>query len=547
MLPRRCAVLFLFGWAHSKIVRRLFVKVALFKPCVILQSKRLLGSVFMARTPPLDLAVGLELRREGCKQPLCEQIAEQIREKIQRGQLQPGDRLPSTRQLALSLAIGRSTADASYLLLLKHGLIAVRRGSGAYVCEQTGFGSVVELPPSGADSEAFPVGPKSLSVLAESFRLYCHPVPNQAEVPFAVTIPSNELAPQQLWKKISSRIARAPWQSAGDAHPQGLHALRVAIADYVRKFRAIQCDAADVIITAGTQQAINLCTQVLFNAGDLVAVEDPGYPLLSGAIESHGVRTLPIEIDDQGMDPLRLADVVQRIKGVVLTPSHQYPLGSSMPVKHRLDVVQMAARHGLWVIENDYDSELSLLDRPLASMCSLDTTKDSVIYIGTFSKMLFPSVRIGYIVAPPALTECFVGARRVADLHSSELVQTILADYMQSGSYERHIRRVCHLVKERRDCLVNCLVQHLSEYVTVLDGATGTHLTVLFKVPLIDTVVAAELKQISIESRALSPFFRSASPINGLLFGFCAFPCEQIEHAVLKVRTCFERLCLSQY
>lgn len=358
----------------------------------------------------------------------------------------------------------------------------------------------------------------------------------QRPVPLAVVSPSDELSPGKAWTRIAARVARTPWRHANYAQPYGYGPLREAVADYARKFRGVVCQSEQVIITAGTQQAMNFCSQLLFERGDTTWVEDPCYSLLTAAIAHNGVRAIPIAVNADGLDVAAGIASAPDARGAFVTPSHQYPLGMAMSMERRLALLEWAYQANSWIVEDDYDSELRYEGSPFPALQGLDPSGEAVVYLGTFSKMLFPGLRLGYVIVPKSLIEAFAGARVLADRHSSEVPQAVLAEYMQEGHYEAHVRRIRSIFEKRRRILMDeCEIQ-LSSFGKVVPGDQGMHVVFQFTETFSDVSVASRVRARGVEVRPLSPFYHNVRPLQGLLLGFGGFASQAIESAVQIIR-----------
>jgi GntR family transcriptional regulator/MocR family aminotransferase len=296
--------------------------------------------------------------------------------------------------------------------------------------------------------------------------------------PFQIGVPALDEFPRALWARLVARRAHAltPAQMSY-ADPAGLMPLRAAIADHVRTARAVRCEAEQVMVVSGSQAALSLCAAVLLSPGDRVALEDPGYFGAHRAFGARGVELVPVPVDDEGLSVGALRRRRGRVRAVYVTPSHQYPLGVSMSASRRFALLEWALRREAWVLEDDYDSEFRYVSRPLGALQGLDP-HERVIYIGTFSKALFPSIRIGYLVVPPPLLDRFVAARRALDFFPPSLYQLALAEFLGDGHFVRHLRRMRGVYLERRGALLSGLDhRHCASRLTVHNADGGLHVT----------------------------------------------------------------------
>jgi GntR family transcriptional regulator / MocR family aminotransferase len=455
------------------------------------------------------------------RRPLHRQIYEGLQQAILDGRLRPGQRLPSTRALSLELGVSRLPVLTAYDQLIHEGYLSGRVGSGTFVSS----GLPADLPPStfrdrGAER---PGGPRQAPSEPT--------IPGARLDPFQIGIPALDRFPQSTWARLIARHARAltPVQmSYGD--PAGQLALRVAVAAHLRAARAVRCEADDVIVVSGSQAALHLAGSVLLAPGGGVAIEDPGYFGAQRALRAAGARLVPIPVDDQGLSVAALDRCGKAVRAVYVTPSHQYPLGASMSAGRRLALLNWAARRGGWILEDDYDSEFRYVSQPLGSVHGMDT-HGRVVYIGTFSKALFPAMRIGYLVVPPALRDRFVDARKAFDFFPPSLYQLALAEFLGEGHYGRHLRRMHAVYLERRQALLDGIARHCEDRLHVHNADGGLHMTVLLHEGLDDRIVAARMADRRLIAAPLSACFVGAPRRSGLLLGFGTCTPERLTEA----------------
>jgi len=313
--------------------------------------------------------------------------------------------------------------------------------------------------------------------------------------------------------------------------------LREAIADYLRRARALSCGPENIVITEGTQQGLYLVTKVLLVRGDAAWAEDPAYPGLTSVLEDGGVRVHRIPVDSQGLDVTKAMEVCPNAKAAFVTPSHQYPLGMPLSMPRRLAFVEWARQHDAWIVEDDYDSELRYAGQPFPAMQGLEPGR--VVYLGTFSKVLAPSLRLGYIVAPERLVKAFVGARALMGRGSPTTEQHVIAAYMREGYFETHIRRIRGIYAERRQVLIDALRTELPALRIQL-ADQGMHIVVWLPDGLDDVAVAATAMKEGIALRPLSPMCAGHPQLSGLMLGFGRFTAEQLRGAVRRLRRVLE-------
>jgi GntR family transcriptional regulator/MocR family aminotransferase len=313
--------------------------------------------------------------------------------------------------------------------------------------------------------------------------------------------------------------------------PAGYMPLRTAIADYLRTARAVRCAPDQVLIVSGSQMALQLCAKVLVKSGEGVLVEDPGYPGARTALAASGATLRPVPVDRDG---LVVGSLTTRVRGgsvVYVTPSHQYPLGMSMSASRRLDLLDWARRRRAWIIEDDYDSEYRFASRPLGALQGMDSGS-RVIYVGTFSKVLFPSLRVGYLVAPHALVKRFTELREALDLFSPTLYQLALTDFLSEGHFARHLRRMRAIYLERRDALVAGIERLLRGTLTIANADAGMHLTAWLNAGVDDREVVRRAALRGISAIALSTCYAGRPSRMGLVLGFGGANASEIERGL---------------
>ncbi len=430
--------------------------------------------------------------------PFYRQIYDGYRAAILSGHLRPGERLPSTRTLAAELNISRLPVVNAFEQLLHEGYIEGRAGSGTYVKDS--------IP----DELARPVATLPLKTAAP-----LRPAPPRLG-PFRVSLPALDRFPLRLWSRLVSKHARQltiEQMAYGDA--AGHAPLRRAVADYLRTSRAVHCDAGEVLIVSGSQMALQICARALLGRGGTVCIEEPGYPGAREALSGTGARIVPIPVDDEG---IIVDQIGRKVRAVYVTPSHQYPLGMSMSASRRLALLEWARRSGAWIIEDDYDSEYRYASRPLGALQGMDTAS-RVIYIGTFSRVLFPALRLGYVVVPRDLMDSFVRHRESIDLFSPLLEQLVVTEFLTEGHFGRHVRRMRALYEKRRDALVRGLREHAGGLVPHNIDA-GLHIAAFLPEGMDDRMVVKEAAQRGIDAIALSSCYAGSRTKSGLVLGF---------------------------
>ena len=414
---------------------------------------------------------------------LYKQIYDSYRKSIAERRLRSGQRIPSTRALASELGVSRFPVLNAYAQLLAEGYFESRVGAGTIVSSSLPdqFTPGQQVPRRAAVSSGTrpaTSGDRPVSRRSAIFpRL--DPTPwvqgwgafNVGEVAF-------DHFPLQIWSQLVARHCRK--MGARSFHygdPLGSAAFREIIASYLRTARSLQCEASQVMIVSGSQQALEITARVLLDSGTPVWVENPGYRLAREALVLAGCRLVPVPVDEEGLDVAAGIKRSRKARAALVTPSHQFPLGVTMSASRRLQLLDWAQRYGAWIIEDDYDSEYRYESMPIASLQGLDANA-RVIYIGTFSKVLFPSLRLGYVVIPPDLVDRFAAVRKTMDISPPSFYQDVVADFMSEGHFARHIRRMRVLYRERRSALVESLEKELGPTVEVLGSEAGMHLAV---------------------------------------------------------------------
>jgi GntR family transcriptional regulator / MocR family aminotransferase len=461
---------------------------------------------------------------------LYQQVYSGVRAAILDGRLRPGQRLPSTRGLARELGISRLPVLTAFEQLLHEGYIVGRAGAGTFVTS-----SIMDRG-DGASSDHR--GPHRRERPQRSPA--DHPPPSRTDAPhpesllapFRVSLPALDRFPSKTWARLVSRHARrmSPAQMAyGD--PAGYLPLREAIADYLRTARAVHCDADQVVIVSGSQMALRLCAMALLKPGDDACVEDPGYPGAWGALNATGATVRAVPVDAEGLRVRSIA-IRKRVPRVIhVTPSHQYPLGMSMSASRRLELLEWARRHESWIVEDDYDSEYRFASRPLGALQGMDAAS-RVIYVGTFSKVMFPSLRLGYLVVPRPLVHGFIELRESLDIFSPTLYQLALSDFFSEGHFARHVRRMRTVYLARRDALVTGIQERLHQVLSIANADAGMHLTAWLRPGIDDREVVRRAAAHGISATPLSRCYLGRATRMGLVLGFGGADEREIERAV---------------
>lgn len=458
-------------------------------------------------------------------QGLGDQIYAQIRSAILDGRLRPGEPLPPSRELARRLAVSRNTVSSAYDRLIGEGFLTGRVGAGTFVAVHIGKTTGVPRRLRGG------LRPRAIW---EQLPAPYDMTRDQFAYDFRCGVPDSRLFPFDTWRRLIAHELRP--STAGQRfyqHPAGHPPLREAIARHVGLSRGVRAEPADVIVTGGTQQALDLVTRVLVGPGDTVAVEDPGYTIAHHAFRAAGAKVVPVPVDAQGIVVDRLpADA----KLVYVTPSHQFPLGMAMSLTRRMALLDWAGRSGAAIVEDDYDSEFRFSGRPIEPLHTLDR-HGRVIYVGTFAKVMLPSLRLGFLVAPPALREALHRAKFAVDWHSPADTQAALATFIDSGGLARHIRRMRTEYLARHEHIAATLTAKFPE-LTLVPSEAGLHLSALAEQSTVDEVRAATRRAASagVGLAAIGAFCLT-EPRAGLVLGYGAIARTDIDEGLARLRT----------
>lgn len=464
------------------------------------------------------------------------ELYELIKCEILEGAMSGGSRLPPSRGLGQELGVSRNTVLYAYDQLLAEGYVTAAVGRGTFVAD-------VPLRPAHRpllDSDAPFREPHAASAPALSARgaqlLARRGASNRQWGAFVAGVPDVSLFPRQIWLRLLNRHWRRPSAETLSYSTVGGHpALRRALAEHLHLARSVRCEPEQIVITSGIHQAIDVVSRLLGDSGDRAWVEDPGYWGTRSVLTSNGIEVVPVPVDDHGMAPDSEHFNGPAPRFIFTTPSHQYPLGMSMSVPRRLMLIDYAQQTGCWIAEDDYDSEFRFEGRPLASLQGLDN-HERVIYMGTFSKTLFPGMRTGYMVLPKSIAECATQALSELYREGQLVQQAALADFMAEGHYAAHIRRVRHLYAKRHTLLRQAIAQHLGEDWPVASQDAGLHLVLLLPAEMDDVRISNELRARQIAVRPLSHYYQSVGRTQrGLLLGYACVPEELIDQGVRAI------------
>jgi len=442
--------------------------------------------------------------------PLFTQVCDVLRQNIVDGRLLQGHRLPPSRSLAIELGVSRTTVVIAYDQLAAEGYIEGRRGSGFFVCP------IGQIELDYGNNKAVAV--EWTAAMLPQSRKQVHP-----------GFPDLRLFPYRQWARCMSRVARLTPEALVVADDSfGDIQLRRSIARYLRDWRGIQTSAEQILITAGSIDALEICVRTLAGSGQYVGLENPGYQPLRNIVQGLGMKPVWLSMGDHGLEVPGLKKSQPSPSMTILTPSHQFPLGGAMSPLRRTEFLQWAVQTDSWIIEDDYDSEFRYAGSPIQALAGFDST-GRTIYVGTFSKIFSVGLRLGFLVAPPALIPRFSKTLARFGVKAATASQRALASFMDSGEFYRHIRRVRRIYGERRKFLLNTLHEKLGDIVRFEDFAAGMQLLARLPAGYDDQAIVEAASREGVITAALSAHYAQGEIQNGLLLGFCGFTEAEIE------------------
>ncbi|WP_136068408.1 MocR-like pyridoxine biosynthesis transcription factor PdxR [Modicisalibacter radicis] len=451
---------------------------------------------------------------------LAQRLYAPLRDWIQRGELTAGEALPSSRRLARALGIGRNTVLAAMDRLVAEGFVEARQGSGLRVAE---LGPLPVAPPAATAFDAPPLSDRGQRLLD-----FCAMV-SRGHRAFVPGVPALDLLPRERWQRLLRRHRqRSPTDWLDYRSQGGLPALKAALCDYLRLSRSVRCRPEQILITQGAQQGFELIARLLADAGDTAWLEEPGYGGVQACFAMAGLAMQPVPVDAAGLDPERAAGPSPRL--IYVTPSHQYPLGVTLSLHRRLALLKAAERHGAWLIEDDYDSEFRYTSAPLASLQGL-AEGAPVIYVGTFSKVLYPGLRLGYLVLPEGLVEVFRRANARLHREGQYVVQAALAEFIEAGDFARHVARMRGVYRQRQVWLRQALAPAVVQGLDLSSGHAGMHLVA--RLDSLDEerrlVEAGDAAGVTLSP--LSRYYLGPARQPGLVLGYAGSDEAEIAHA----------------
>ncbi len=456
----------------------------------------------------------------------------ELRAAILDGRLKPGTRMPSTRNLSKQYGLARGTAATAFETLKSEGYVEARVGSGTFVTTRIPDDSMapgrVSIDVTNEPSKA---GLSNRGREAVS-GVRTLPASHSVGKAFRSYEPAIDLFPVALWARVAGRVLRsAPRSLYGQGDPMGYLPLRRAIAEYVGTARGVRCDASQVIVTSGAQQGLDIVARMLLDPGDVVWMEDPGYPGAAFALRAAGAQIAPVPVDNDGLIVEEARKQQPHARLAYVTPANQFPLGVTMAAHRRAELLEWAGHENAWVVEDEYDAEYRYSGRPLPSLQSMDRS-GCVIYIGTFTKMLFNSLRLGFMVVPERIVESFAAARTILDRHPPTLDQAILADFILDGHFGHHVRRMRELYGRRIAALCEAAKEGLAGKLDVVQANSGMRTIAWVKTGQKDAQVVERARALGLEAVALSDFTRRHPHPDALVLGFAGCTSAELKRGV---------------
>lgn len=468
---------------------------------------------------------------------LHQRIQRALRALILDGALAPGLKLPATRVLAKSLGVARDTVENAYVQLHRDGFIVRREGSGSYVCEAIG----AELRGASRRRQAQAVKTSQAAPgagLSQRGRMILDSggVNDQQVIKaFATGLPETRSFPTDVWERLQRQVMK-DYRSSVLLHgdPQGSESLRKAIATYLNLERGANCAPDQVLVLSSTRQALFLCAQLLVDVGKPILLENPGYFGARKAFETAEAKVVPIDVDASGIRTDLLHTDRSGAHCVYVTPSHQYPTGATLTLERRLELINWAAEKGKWVIEDDYDSEFHYAGKPTACVQGLDKYQRT-LYLGTFSKTLFPGLRMGYMVLPRELVKAFTYARSMLDGHTPQILQLTLARFMEDGHYNAHVRAMRKLYAGRQAIMLDAIGKHLGHVVTACRPQGGLQIPCVLHEGWSEEKTIRQAASAGVQLPGLSRLYAGAATQQGWLLGYSSLTAHEIETAMRRL------------
>lgn len=477
--------------------------------------------------------------------PLYAQLYRALRAQILAGELPPGTRVSATRTLATELGLSRNVVMVAYEQLLAEGYLVARIGAGSFVASDlpqtfttsqrtTGVTQTVRKPPAQLSAYVRRIE-RDMQTNALTW------APRQTSLPydFRYGRPSIADFPHETWCRVLARRARrVSVRDLDYGSPEGVSSLRETIADYLARTRAVRCTSEQVIILSGSQQAFDLTARVLIDPGDLVVLEEPHYRAARVVMQAAGATIRTVAVDEHGLRTEKLPVKGRGSSLIIVTPSHQFPTGAVMPLARRLELLSWSQRESVFIFEDDYDSEYRYTGRPIEALQALDS-HGRVLYAGTFSKVMFPALRLGYLVVPEQLVKPMRTVKALLDTGSPSLLQLALVDFIQAGFFERHVHRLRMRNAARRAALLEAVARYWGNHVTVSGVDAGLHVLLWFpQVPQHrEADLRARAEHVGVGVYSVTPFYSTPPLHAGLLLGYASLSEKEITEGIRRLAT----------
>jgi GntR family transcriptional regulator/MocR family aminotransferase len=481
--------------------------------------------------------------------PLRRQLYEGLRDLLLDGRIEPGAQLPATRVLARELGVSRTMVVQVFEQLMAEGYLTGQVGAGTFVSRslpddllsvrrQKRQEPLQVVVPQASQSSGRQLSGRGAVIIMASKPVVSARDEGKPRA-FRTGVPALDAFPWSIWRRVTSESFRhLPLDLFHYSDPAGYAPLREAIAGYLGLSRGVRCTAQQVIIVSGSQQALDLIARILLDPGDSAWVEEPGYMGARAALIGAGARVVPVPVDDEGLDVVSGATAAPHARLVYVTPSHQYPLGVTMSINRRLAMLEWAHQHGAWIVEDDYDSEYRYSGYPIPAVQGLDL-HNRVIYVGTFSKVLFPGLRLGYLVVPEDLGDPFTAARSISDRQPPALEQVVVARFIEQGHFMRHVRRMRQLYAERQEYLLELGRRELAGLLELAPGEAGMHMVGWLPRGTDDRAASRSALANGVEVRPLSAYAYGQNSDTfdrpGLVLGYSGVSCEELAEGVRRL------------
>lgn len=468
------------------------------------------------------------------KIPVYKQLANHLRNKIASEELKPQDKLPSIRALSRAIQLSPDTIKAAYTDIAEEGLVVSKQRSGFSVAEVPSIYRDYKLPSAFSLNPPRPLTGK-MRRAASALKRY--KLPKQEAKPFSCFTAEKQDGFNKHWLSLETKIVKSTWSGKSYGGPFGYLPLRKIIAERLRQTRGIVCEADQIIITTGTIQSLNICAQLLFQPGDSVFAEDPSLQLFPEVFSFSGISVVNVPVDSEGISFDKILEQQdEACGGVLVSPSSQYPMSVSLSAERRRQLVAWANQNGSWIIEDDIDNLLAFTANPLKPIRALSGAEECTVYIDSFSLLLSPGLRLGFMVVPKNLADSFAGAKLLSDRQCPESTQAILAHFLESKTFETHLRKLLVKYRNNREILFHTLEEDLKDYGCSLKCDYGSHMAFMLNEDISDELVSKDLVSVGVQASAISSFCRQHKQ-NGLLLGFGGFDSGEIEEACRKLKS----------